>query len=76
MLVTRFQNAQVMEPIWSPDGARVAFVCSVGGSPEQFEPWTVAADARGLHRLTEQATLVMGTRASNPAIAWLPGGKR
>lgn len=74
--LTRFQNAQVIEPIWSPDGSRVALVSSVGGSPEQFEPWTVAADGHGLHRFNEKATLVMSTRASNPAIAWLSGGKR
>jgi len=70
--LTHFQDAQVLGPIWSPDGSMVAFVASLDGSTEQFEPWVVATDARDLHRLDESAALVMDSRRSNPTIAWLP----
>lgn len=78
--LTHFQNTQVLEPIFSPDGSMVAFVATLSGVPEQFEPWLVAADGRGLRRFDERATLILNTRAAAPAIAWLPeffpGGQR
>jgi len=78
--LSHFQNTRVLEPIFSPDGSMVAFVATPSGVPEQFEPWLVAADGRGLRRLDERATLILNTRAATPAIAWLPeffpGGER
>ena len=78
--LTHFQNTQVLEPIFSPDGSMVAFVATLSGVPEQFEPWLVAADGRDLRRFDERATLILNTRAATPAIAWLPeffpGGER
>ncbi len=70
--LTHFQNTQVLEPIFSPDGSTVAFVATLIGMPEQFEPWLVAADGRGLRRFDERATLILNTRVATPAIAWLP----
>jgi len=78
--LTHFQNTRMLEPIFSPDGSMVAFVATLSGVPEQFEPWLVAADGRGLRRFDEHATLILNTRAATPAIAWLPeffpGGER
>lgn len=78
--LTRFQNTQVLGPIFSPDGSMVAFVTTLGGVPGQFEPWLVATDGRGLRRFDERGTLILNARAATPAIAWLPeffpGGER
>jgi Tol biopolymer transport system component len=78
--LTHFQNTRVLEPIFSPDGAMVAFVAAPNDTPEWFEPWLVAADGRGLRRFDERGTLILNPRAATPAIAWLPefspGGER
>ncbi len=78
--LTHFQNIRVFEPIFSPDGSKVAFVVTISGMPGQFEPWVVAVDGRGLRRFDERASLILNTRAASPAIAWLPefspGGER
>ena len=77
--LTHFQNTQVLEPTFSPDGSMLAFVTTVGGVTGQFEPWIVAVDGRSLRRFDERATLI-NTRAATPAIVWLPaffpGGER
>lgn len=78
--LTRFQNIQVLEPIFSPDGSMMAFVTALSGVPGQFEPWLVAADGHDLRRFDERATLILNAQAASPAIAWLPefspGGER
>jgi Tol biopolymer transport system component len=78
--LTHFQNTLVLEPTFSPDGSMLAFVTSVGGVTEQFELWLVAVDGRSLRRFDERATLILNTKATTPAIAWLPeffpGGER
>ncbi|HHY55935.1 MAG TPA: hypothetical protein GYA08_10915 [Chloroflexi bacterium] len=78
--LTHFQNIRVFEPIFSPDGSKVAFVVTISGMPGQFEPWVVAVDGRGLRRFDERASLILNTRSASPAIAWLPefspGGER
>lgn len=78
--LTHFQNIQVLEPIFSPDGSMVAFVTALSGVPGQFEPWLVAADGRGLRRFDERGALILNAKVANPAIAWLPeffaGGER
>jgi len=70
--LTDFQNAQVLRPAWSPDGATVMFAVRQDISTMRFEPWIVAVDARDLCRLDEKAELVLGGRKSNPIIVWLP----
>ncbi len=70
--LTHFQNIQVLGPIFSPDGAMVAFVTALSGAPGQFEPWLVAADGHGLRRFDERVALILNTRSAAPAIAWLP----
>jgi len=78
--LTHFQDTQILKPIWSPDGSMVAFAATRGGVPDQFEPWLVAADGRGLRRFDERGALILNARVANPAIAWLPeffaGGER
>jgi Tol biopolymer transport system component len=78
--LTHFQDTQVLKPIFSPDGSMVAFVATISGVPEQFEPWLVAADGHGLRRFDERATLILNARSTTPAMAWLseflPGGDR
>ena len=76
--LTDFQNAQVLRPAWSPDGATVMFAVRQDISTMRFEPWIVAVDARDLRRLDEKAELVLDGRKSDPIIVWLPasaGGK-
>jgi len=70
--VSSFENTQVLNPTWSPDGLSVAFAASPGGSPERFEPWAVVSDGRNLSRLDKSAVLVMGSLKSNPMLVWLP----
>jgi len=70
--LTHFQGQQVLGPTWSPDGSMLAFAVAQDGAPDRFEPWVVSADGQGLRRLDESGTVIMDTRHSNPAIAWLP----
>ncbi len=78
--LSHFQNTWVLEPIFSPDGAVVAFVAAPRDASERFEPWLVAVDGGGLRRLDEHASLILNAGAVTPAIAWLPaffsGGER
>jgi len=69
---THFQNRQVREPTWSPDGSMLAFAVAQDGASDRFEPWMVSADGQGLRRLDEGGAAIMDTRHSSPAIAWLP----
>lgn len=70
--LTHFQNTQVLGPIFSPDGSMLVVVAALAGVSDQFEPWLVTADGRGLRRLDERANPTMNTGAAIPAIAWLP----
>lgn len=51
-----------IEPAWSPDGARLAFLSNRGGSPEV---WTIQADGSALHQLTTDG------QPKSQFIAWL-----
>ncbi len=40
-------------PAWSPDGARIAFACRVGGGTADFEICVMNADGTGVVQLTD-----------------------
>ena len=67
MQLTFFENSDVSSPAWSPDGHRIAFICSQGGAAKV---WLVNADGTEAHPL--EKTNASGT---NGALAWFPSSK-
>lgn len=56
------------DPVWSPDGTRVAFVRPSGAGSRSINVYVVSADGGGLHRLTR-------TRSIDGHPAWSPDGE-
>jgi Tol biopolymer transport system component len=60
-----FSNA---EPVWSPDGKRIAFLSNRDGWND-WELFVVGADGRGERRLTRAVSV-------SPPLVWSPDGRR
>jgi hypothetical protein len=69
--LTSFQNAQVLKPIWSPDGSEVAFAVGQSDPLGQFEIWVAASDGDDLRPIDTSAALIMDSRKSKPVFVWL-----
>lgn len=65
--VTRFPDGDAIDPAWSPDGLKIAFVHITKERGETQRIYTMNADGSGLRALE---------RTLHWAVAWLPGGRR
>ena len=59
-----------INPSWSPDGKRIAFVSNCSGEEDVYHIYTIAADGSDLQRL------VTSVPAGLPAPNWSPDGQR
>jgi TolB protein len=59
-------KARDIDPVWSPDGRRIAFVSDREGVPDI---WTMAADGTDVRQLTKK-------QGSCSALKWSPDGSR
>ena len=57
------------DPVWSPDGQRIAFAADRKGDFVNFEIYVIDADGGNQHRLTEN-------RHMDASPSWSPDGKR
>ena len=57
------------DPVWSPDGKRIAFTSDRKGDFENFEIYVMDADGENEQRLTEN-------RVDDKSPSWSPDGKR
>jgi len=62
-----------LQPDWSPDGSRIAFLAATRDAPENFEIFTIKANGRGLRRLTRFGPHHGGGVG---APKWSPDGRR
>jgi TolB protein len=62
--ITHLRDSDALNPAWSPDGRRIAFVSGRSGN---FDVLVMDADGRGLHRLTRN-------RADDLFPSWAPDG--
>ncbi len=60
------------QPVWSPDGRRIAFVSTRDGNAEVF---VMAADGSDVRQLTDTATTPEGAAVRNDSPAWSPDGR-
>ncbi len=60
------------QPVWSPDGRRIAFVSTRDGNAEVF---VVDADGSDLVQVTDTATTPDGAEVRNDSPAWSPDGR-
>ncbi len=65
-------DADDIDPVWSPDGKRVAFTHR---QHDHWELYVVGAGGANLVRLTDTPPHPDGTAASSVAAAWSPDGK-
>jgi len=61
-----FDGSQNYNPVWTPDGKRVAFESNISGTPNIF--WQLADGSGGLERLTTSPYI-------NAPVSWTPDGK-
>ncbi len=59
------RNGSAFSPRWSPDGSRVAYVSTEGGSPQLWVKWLE----------TREAVKLTGLPNSPSSIAWSPDGR-
>ena len=65
-------DAEDDQPVWSPDGRRIAFVSTRDGNAEVF---VMAADGSDVTQLTHTATTPDGAGVRNDSPAWSPDGR-
>ncbi len=61
-----FEGSQNYNPVWTPDGKRVAFESNISGTPNIF--WQLADGSGGLERLTTSQYI-------NAPVSWSPDGQ-